>query len=102
MPVHSLDVDNVNVIALLVEKRIKPVRRTQRNVVFRRVSATNDGDVSLQILHILLSFLNSNVYLRVFRSLLSATKNSVEVSRCLLYNRAICQEAAPYPEAWAR
>ena len=52
MPVLALDVNDVDIIAFLVEKGIKSLSRAQRDIVLRGVATTDDGNVSLQILHL--------------------------------------------------
>ena len=47
----TLDVDNIYVVAFLVEERIKSLCRAQRYVVLRRVATTDDGNVTFQLFH---------------------------------------------------
>ena len=53
-PIHPFDVYNVNVVLVFIKERVQAPRRAQRHFVFRRVATAYDGNISLQIFHILI------------------------------------------------
>ena len=73
VPVESFDVDDKDVVAFLVEKRVESLRRAQGNVVFRRIATAYDGYVPFSCLHCFLSSFGSafrNLLLLLFESVL--------------------------------
>ena len=51
MPVGAFYIDDVDMIPLLVEEGIQPLRRAQGDIVFRRIATTDDGYISLDCFH---------------------------------------------------
>ena len=51
LPVGTLHLYHIDIIAFFVEKRIKPLSRAQRDIVLRRVATTDDGNCAFHLLH---------------------------------------------------
>ena len=51
LPVGTLHLYYIDIIAFFVEKRIKTLSRAKRDIVLRRVATTDDGNCAFHLLH---------------------------------------------------